>query len=113
MAYADDLLCLIKSAEEWTHLKEILATYGRASNAKLNLSKTVAFPLYKGIGPLAEALQADHVQIHSDGAEDALVYLGFPIALKKNQRESFFNNIHKKIKQHVGMLEGRQLSVQG
>ncbi|KAI1285140.1 hypothetical protein EDD11_000962, partial [Mortierella claussenii] len=46
MAYADDLLCLIKSGAEWDRLKEIMATYGKVSNARLNLRKTVAFPLY-------------------------------------------------------------------
>ncbi|KAG0299672.1 hypothetical protein BGZ97_003588, partial [Linnemannia gamsii] len=65
MAYADDLTTFIKSLEEWNCLKDIMDLFGRASNAKLNLKKTVAFPLYKNVGALSQALQQDHVVIHS------------------------------------------------
>ncbi|KAG9061130.1 hypothetical protein KI688_007760 [Linnemannia hyalina] len=44
-AYADDLMTLISSTTEWSALEDILLTYGRASNAKVNLSKTMAFPM--------------------------------------------------------------------
>ena len=113
MAYADDLTVFIKSVEEWVCLKGIMDTFGRASNARLNLKKTVAFPLFRNIGTLSQALQRDHVHIHSKQAEDALVYLGYPIALTRTQRDSFFNNIHKKIKHHINLQHGRQLSVLG
>jgi hypothetical protein len=113
MAYADDLMCFIRSAEEWATLKEILDTYGRASNARLNLRKTVAFPLYNNLGILSESLQRERVQFHSKRAEEALVYLGFPIAVTKSQRIKFFDNIHLKIKKHIAILGGRQLSVMG
>ncbi|OAQ22156.1 hypothetical protein K457DRAFT_40555, partial [Linnemannia elongata AG-77] len=113
MAYADDLTTFIKSVEEWICLKEIMDTFGRASNARLNLKKTVAFPLFRNIGTLSHALQQDHVHIHSKRAEDALVYLGYPIALTRTQRDAFFDNIHKKIKHHINLQHGRQLSVLG
>ncbi|KAF9112822.1 hypothetical protein BGW39_003961 [Mortierella sp. 14UC] len=44
-AYADDLMILISTTTEWTALKDALQIYGRASNAKVNLSKTVAFSM--------------------------------------------------------------------
>jgi len=113
MAYADDLLCIIQSADEWNTLKEIMHTYGRASNARLNLRKTVAFPLHNNLGPLQGSFQRDGVQTHSKNAEEALIYLGFPIALTPRQRNHFFNSIHLKIKKHISLLGGRQLSVLG
>jgi len=113
MAYADDLTTFIKSVEEWICLKEIMDTFGRASNARLNLKKTVAFPLFRNTGTLSQALQRDHVHIHSKRAEDALVYLGYPIALTRTQRDAFFDNIYKKIKHHINLQHGRQLSVLG
>lgn len=113
MAYADDLWTVIRTADEWTFLKGIMDTFGRASNARLNLKKTVAFPLFKSVGALSQALQQDHVHIHSKRAEGALVYLGFPLALNKTQRDSFFDNIYTKIKHHINATHGRQLSVMG
>ncbi|KAF9343280.1 hypothetical protein BGX34_006972 [Mortierella sp. NVP85] len=112
MAYADGLLCIIRSAEEWDTLKEIMHTYGRASNARLNLRKTVAFSLHQDLGPMRGSFQRDGVQIHSKNAEKALIYLGFPIALTTRQRNHFFNSIHLKIKKHISLF-GRQLSVLG
>ncbi|KAF9536195.1 hypothetical protein EC957_012185, partial [Mortierella hygrophila] len=44
-AYADDLMTLISSTTEWSALEDTLQTYGPAFNAKVNLSKTVAFPM--------------------------------------------------------------------
>lgn len=113
MAYADDLWTVIRTVEEWTCLKGIMDTFGRASNARLNLKKTVAFPLFKNVGALSQALQQDHVHIHSKRSADALVYLGFPLALTRMQRDSFFNNIHNKIKHHINAMHGRQLSIMG
>ncbi|KAG0248224.1 hypothetical protein BG011_000332, partial [Mortierella polycephala] len=113
MAYTDDLLSLIKTAEEWASLKGIVDIFGRASNARLNLKKTVAFPLFKNVGVLSDALQQDHVHIYSKHAEDALMYLGYPIAQTQRQRNSFFYNTHNKIKHHINTLHGRNLSAIG
>ncbi|KAF8923064.1 hypothetical protein BGZ47_005076, partial [Haplosporangium gracile] len=85
-------------------------TFGRASNAKLNLKKTVAFPLYRTVGELSHAFQQDRVVIHSARVDNALTYLGYPLALNTAQRDSFFNNIHKKIEHHINLHQGRQLS---
>ncbi|KAI8361884.1 hypothetical protein B0O80DRAFT_373392, partial [Mortierella sp. GBAus27b] len=52
-------------------------------------------------------------QIHSQRAEEALVYLGFPIALNRKQRSHFSNTIHVKVKRHIALRGGRQLSVLG
>jgi len=114
MAYADDLGNMIRTATEWSELKRIMDVYGRASNARLNLKKTVAFPLGKGAdAELFSLLRRDKVQIHSTTAESALVYLGFPISLNTHQRDAFYDGILNKIKQMAGLHSQRGLSVRG
>lgn len=114
MAYADDLAGFIQSATEWDALKAILDTYSRASNARLNLQKTVAFSL-NGVMPpdLHRALQADQVRLHTTEEDQALVYLGYPIALSTQQRNNFFDTMYQAIKRCIGLYSGRQLSVLG
>ncbi|KAK4518952.1 poly(A)-specific ribonuclease [Mucor velutinosus] len=46
LAYADDVLSFVKSQAELVELQELLLVYNRASNAKINYSKSVAFPLH-------------------------------------------------------------------
>ncbi|CDH54787.1 hypothetical protein RO3G_11686 [Lichtheimia corymbifera JMRC:FSU:9682] len=45
LAYADDLLVFLQSPTEWHILLKHLKTYNLASNSKINLNKTVVFPL--------------------------------------------------------------------
>ena len=114
MAYADDLGAFVKTAAEWKALKEIMETYSKASNARLNLQKTVAFSLHGEMYPdLRRTLQEDQVRIHTEDAEHALEYLGYPIALSTSQRNAFFDTILVNIKRNIGLLMGRQLSVLG
>jgi len=114
MAYADDLAAFIRTAPEWTALKTILDTYSRASNARLNLQKTVAFSLNGDMDrDLLQALQQDQVRMHGKEADNALVYLGYPIALSTQQRNYFFDNIYRNIQRSIGLYSGRQISVLG
>jgi hypothetical protein len=45
LSYADDLQVFLTNTTEWDKLVEILQLYGRASNAKVNLNKTVVISL--------------------------------------------------------------------
>lgn len=45
LSYADDLQVFLTNTTEWDKLVEILQLYGRASNAKVNLNKTVVIYL--------------------------------------------------------------------
>ncbi|KAG2209688.1 hypothetical protein INT47_001834, partial [Mucor saturninus] len=52
VSYADDLEVFLTGPGEWPVLKSLLDCYGRASNAKVNLSKTVLVSL-SGVGHAA------------------------------------------------------------
>ena len=95
------------------HLKATMEKYGQASNARLNLKKTVAFPLSNTCRLMMQALQQDQVQIHTILQDNALVYLGYPVALNTRQRDLFLDNILSKIKIQIGLHSGRQVSVLG
>ncbi|KAI8327653.1 hypothetical protein BC941DRAFT_330164, partial [Chlamydoabsidia padenii] len=41
LAYADDLVLFINDIAEWETAKNLLQLYGQASNARINLSKTI------------------------------------------------------------------------
>jgi subtilisin-like proprotein convertase family protein len=45
MAYADDLVIFLSSPREWQVIMNILKLYDKASNAKVNLEKTIVFPM--------------------------------------------------------------------
>ena len=113
MGYADDLATFPRTTEEWGHLKATMEKYGQASNARLNLKKTVAFPLSNTCRLMMQALQQDQVQIHTTLQDNALVYLGYPVALNTRQRDLFLDNILSKIKIQIGLHSGRQVSVLG
>ncbi|KAF9185027.1 hypothetical protein BGZ49_004356 [Haplosporangium sp. Z 27] len=65
MACAGDLKVYLREVEEWYALKEVMETYSLASNAKPNLSKTVAYPLSSTGGPVIQQLRLDHIHIQS------------------------------------------------
>ena len=91
-----------------------MAVYGSASNARLNLKKTVAFPLGQGMdAELLSLLKEDNVQTHSTSSEAAIVYLGFPIALNASQRDNFYDGLLAKVKHLSGIHTTRGLSIKG
>jgi len=80
LAYADDLLQIINSVGEWTALQELLDTYSRASNAKVNLSKTIASPLSNTPDPaLKQVVITSGAKWHDADSPSFEKYLGYPI----------------------------------
>ncbi len=113
-AFADDLLIYLASLAEWQWLEEALRLYGRASNAKVNLAKTVAFPM--GKEPNADLkvhLQNMQIQWHDKDKDEALIYLGFPVAFSKQQAENFWNKMKGKIQGALAIHATRSLSILG
>ncbi|KAH7044379.1 hypothetical protein BKA57DRAFT_495117 [Linnemannia elongata] len=77
---------------EWTVLENCLQIYNRASNAKVNLSKTVAFPMTPSYSiELHSRLEQLHIQWHDHNSAEALICLGFPIPFNRNQEQGFWN----------------------
>lgn len=84
LAFADDLLIYLALLTEWQWVEETLQLYGRASNAKVNLAKMVAFPMGKEPNAaLKTHLQTLQIQWYDKDKEDALIYLGFPVPFSK------------------------------
>ncbi|KAK3808841.1 MAG: hypothetical protein JOS17DRAFT_662914, partial [Linnemannia elongata] len=79
-AYADDLMTLVASVQEWKALDGALRLYGNSSNARVNLSTTVAFPISTYSDPYLKAhLSSLHLQWPDNTTRVALTNLGFPI----------------------------------
>jgi len=113
-AYADDLKTIISTTSEWTALEDCLQIYGRASNAKVNLSKTVAFPMAPSYSvELRTRLEQLNIQWHDHNSADALIYLGFPIFFNHDQERGFWNKMMKKIQAAIAIHSSRSLSVLG
>lgn len=113
-AYADDLLIYLASVDEWHWLSEALHLYGRASNAKVNLTKTVAFPM----SPVPNTALKTHlhslqVQWHDHDNDHALIYLGFPVAFSKQQKKRYWDGLKTKIQGSLSALTTRSLSILG
>lgn len=114
LAYADDLLQFINSAEEWTVLQELLDLYSRASNAKVNLSKTIAFPLSRTPDPeLQRLVVASGTKWHDENSPSFEKYLGYPIPVSRKHVDLFFDSLLIKIRTCFQIHSQRNLSILG
>ena len=113
LAYADDLAVFISTYIEWVVLEGAFREYGLASNALLNVSKTVVFPMRPGIHPLKAAFQFHGIEWYDEDSEQPQKYLGFPIVCHLRQRNQFFDALLNKIKIAINIHSQRQLSVAG
>jgi exonuclease III len=114
LAYADDLILFANSLAEWNILQDHLYSYGLASNAKVNLSKTIILsltgkPHQNWISIAKNAGITWHDSFHPDPA----IYLGYPLYTSDKQLQSFLNKIKSKIQTHINILKTRALSVKG
>ena len=69
----------------------ILKLYDKASNAKVNLEKTIVFPM-AGNAQTEWQIIIDNAngKWHGQNSPEATVYLGFPIFHNEDQLEGFF-----------------------
>lgn len=114
LAFADDLLTFLNNAIEWDALREHLDRYGQASNARVNYSKTVAFPL--GWTPdttLATALSTHNIRWHDPTSDTFITYLGFPVPTGEAHVKLFFDHLLDKITNGLRIHSQRSLSVLG
>ncbi|CDH55956.1 hypothetical protein RO3G_01611 [Lichtheimia corymbifera JMRC:FSU:9682] len=114
LAYADDLLVFLRTPAEWQYLLQHLTTYNLASNGKVNLNKTVVFPLSGSPNPSWQhMLHTINVQWHDRTAPTALTYLGYPLYHHDQHLDSFLSSLYTKLETHVHMLQQRTLSILG
>ena len=114
LSYADDLEVFLSHPREWHTLIALLQRYGAASNAKVNLSKTVIVSIsgrpieeWKAI---ANTYGADWHDSHNP---EAVRYLGYPLYHTPQQLSSFLDGIKIKITRHANILRTRSLSIRG
>jgi hypothetical protein len=114
MAYADDLLVFLSQPAEWPCLLDQLETYNQASNAKVNLAKTVIFPL-AGRTSLTwpQITSGFGGQWHDNRAPAPLVYLGYPVWHNTYQKDHFLDMLMLKIAKHAQLLQARKISILG
>ncbi|KAG1062166.1 hypothetical protein G6F42_027486 [Rhizopus arrhizus] len=100
LSYADDLEIFLSSPEEWPVLLSLLSLYGKASNAKVNLSKTVLVSLsgqrHEAWSSLAEQ---SSIEWYDESSTGSVRYLGYPLYHTQAQLDHFLDAIKIKIQQ--------------
>jgi endonuclease/exonuclease/phosphatase family metal-dependent hydrolase len=114
LSYADDLEVFLSSPDEWSLLLSLLDLYGRASNAKVNLSKTVLVSL-SGVSHASWVSLADSsgIEWHDASSSGAVRYLGYPLYSTQAQLLDYLDAILVKVTRHSNLLKERQLSIRG
>ncbi|KAK4518334.1 kinetochore-associated Ndc80 complex subunit nuf2 [Mucor velutinosus] len=117
LAYADDLLVLVNNCAEMQAIQDHISCYGRASNARVNYHKSVAFPLAgdrSRVGPdlfrLSGRLQ---FQWYDSDSPSYIKYLGYSIWFSKAQRDVFCNETILKLQASLDRHRTRSISVYG
>ncbi|CDH61037.1 hypothetical protein RO3G_01611 [Lichtheimia corymbifera JMRC:FSU:9682] len=114
LSYADDLEVFLNDPSEGPLLMDLLDQYRRASNAKVNLSKTVMMSLSgQAHAAWMDIAQEYGAEWHDNSSSVAVRYLGYPLYHNQQQLLQFLDGIKLKISRHVNLLKGRNLSVQG
>lgn len=114
LAYADDLLVFLQTPAEWHSLLRHIKTYNLESNSKVNLNKTVVFPLSGEPNPSWQTMLATmNTSWHDRTAPNALTYLGYPLYHHDRQLDAFLHSIYTNLDTHVQVLKQRTLSVLG
>lgn len=114
LAYADDLLVFVKNQHEWKYLLEIFGIYNKASNAKINLNKTVMFSVTGQAHEHWIDIAKDYgINWHDKSSSSSVTYLGYPLYSSSKQRDLFLETLEKKIDTHINILKVRNLSIRG
>ncbi|KAK4521263.1 uncharacterized protein ATC70_012899 [Mucor velutinosus] len=98
LSYADDLEVFLSSPEEWSVLLSVLDLYGRASNAKVNISKTVLVSL-SGVSHSAWVALADSTGLQWHGRSLSWC--------------NYLDGVLVKVQRHSNLLKQRNLSIRG
>ncbi|KAG1136289.1 hypothetical protein G6F37_012120 [Rhizopus arrhizus] len=116
MAYADDVVCILRDPSDLAVLQAHLTAYSHASNAKVNyhkaqamsLSGTSTFYLNTWRAPL---LSHGISHWHDNRSLEQLVYLGFPLSSNISQRNIFLEKLLSKIRSACNIHSQRPLSL--
>ena len=114
MAYADDLLIFMDNPKRWSKFLELFNIYAKASNAKLNVSKTVMISMGgEPSDPWQSLCKETGATWHDKNSKSATRYLGYPMYSNANQRKEYMSVMISKIGRHANILRARGLSIRG
>lgn len=114
LSYADDLEVFLTAPQEWPILLRLLNLYHQASNAKVNLMKTVVMSLSGESHTEWKSLALEYgAQWHDANSNTALQYLGYPLFHNNAQLLDFLDTVKIKIATHANILKSRRLSLRG
>ena len=114
LSYADDLEVFLSSPTEWSVLLSWLDLYGRASNAKVNMNKTVLVSLSGVSHPTWVSLASDAgFQWHDAESSGSVRYLGYPLYHTDSQLRNYLDGVLVKVQRHSNILKQRNLSIRG
>lgn len=104
LAYADYVLIFAKTNAEYLVIDDYLKGYSKASNSKVNIDKSVAFPLHGGQMVCRRDAELRNYIINNQrikwfghSSPGYLKYLGYPLWFNDQQRDIFIDNTSKKI----------------
>jgi hypothetical protein len=115
LAYADDICLFLSTPSEFDRAQDILNTYCRASNAKLNIDKTQAFSLSGDTLPhWKSVLQANDItQWFDKHSPSYLTYLGYPLVYTTGHLKVYASTLLAKINKIHHFLSLRHLTYKG
>jgi len=118
MAYADDVLILVKSRQEYMQMEDCIKTYSKASNSKINYDKSMAFPLHGGrmegyFGTRLRGYIQQQMKWYDYDSSEYIKYLGYPIFFTTQQRDAFIDDLTAKIEAQVNFFKIRKISLYG
>ncbi|KAI9362850.1 hypothetical protein BD770DRAFT_407917 [Pilaira anomala] len=116
LAYADDALVLLNTQSNFVRLQyHLLQTYCQASNTKLNITETEAFPLSGIADPQWKSfLQPYNISQWFDHKSfSPLRYLGYPAFFSTSQKTVFFDKLLQTITTSCQIHSQRQLFIRG
>ncbi|KAG0733181.1 hypothetical protein G6F23_013596 [Rhizopus arrhizus] len=93
---------------------QLLDQYGKASNAKVNLGKTVLLSL-SGVShdTWISIARSSDLTWHDASVKTAVRYLGYPLYHTRHQLLSYLNELKLKIIRQCHFLKERHLSIKG
>jgi hypothetical protein len=110
IAYADDLTIGISSPSDWEYTLRLLETYEKASNAKINKTKTKLVPLTP-IARRVELTQTDQLCIVKE--DELIATLGYNIYPNGLPKKDLWATIINSLKSSLDKLTNRNLSFKG
>lgn len=103
LAYAGDVLIFAKNKAEYSAIEDCLKEYSKASNSKVNFSKSIAFPLHGGNmmghkgAELRNYIANNQCMKWFDYSSTGYVkYLGYPLWFSNEQRDTFVDKLSGK-----------------